>query len=92
MRNGSKASDTPTPGYARNPVPAHSANDDGDGVGEPLADTNELRVTDDARLGDTLRDDATLGDTLRDAGTDGVGEVVSDGVALGDTDTLGDCG
>jgi hypothetical protein len=27
-------------------VPLHSGSDDSDGVGEPLADTDELRVTD----------------------------------------------
>ncbi len=45
-RDGSKTGDTPTPGYARSPVPLQSGNDDGDCVGEPLPDTDELRVTD----------------------------------------------
>jgi hypothetical protein len=34
----------PTPGYARSP--RHSGSDDGDAVGEPVADTDELRVAD----------------------------------------------
>jgi hypothetical protein len=45
-KDGSSAGGTPTPGYARSPVPLHSGSDDSDGVGEPLADTDELRVTD----------------------------------------------
>jgi hypothetical protein len=36
----------PTPGYARSPVPLHSGADDGDGVGETVADTDEVRVAD----------------------------------------------
>ena len=45
-RDGSSAGGTPTPGYARSPVPLHSGGDDGDGVGEPVADTDELTVID----------------------------------------------
>ncbi len=41
-RDGSSAGDTPTPGYARSPVELHSGNDDGDVVGEPLADIDAL--------------------------------------------------
>ena len=55
-RNGSSAGGTPTPGYGRKPEFAHSGCDDGDGVGEPLCDTDELRVADRvvdaARLGE----------------------------------------
>ena len=45
-RNGRSAGDTPTPGYARSPVFLHSGSDDGDGVGETVAATDELRVAD----------------------------------------------
>jgi hypothetical protein len=41
-KDGSSAGGTPTPGYARNPVPLHSGSDDSDGVGEPLAATDAL--------------------------------------------------
>jgi hypothetical protein len=59
VSDGSSAGDTPTPGYARKAVPLHSGRDDGDGVGEALADTDGLALTENDDV--TLTDDVTDG-------------------------------
>ena len=76
-RNGSSAGDTPTPRYARSPVPLHSGADDGDTV----------TVTDAEKVRDAETDAETEADTVTDAITDG--DTDDDGETLGEKDELG---
>ncbi len=74
-RNGSSAGDTPTPRYARSPVPLHSGADDG------VADTDTVRdaTTDAETDGDTDDEAMRLGE-MEELG---VTDIENDGGALG---------
>ncbi len=78
-RNGSSAGDTPTPRYARSPVPLHSGADDGDIVTVTDAENVRDAETDAETDGDTDNEAMRLGE-MEELG---VTDIENDGGALG---------